>query len=153
MWGYVPQTSEIDWTFPVTVYDVVMMGRARYSKWFPWSRRGDHQRVKALLKQLHLQDLADRSINDLSGGQKRRVFIARALAQEANVLLMDEPFTGVDTTAEQNIMESLDMLKAQDITILLATHDMGRASRDFDRILLLNQQIIAYGKPKGRDAS
>ncbi len=145
--GYVPQTSEIDWTFPVTVVDVVMMGRARYSKWFPWSRRRDHQQVNSLLKQLHLQDLADRPISELSGGQKRRVFIARALAQEANVLLMDEPFTGVDTTAEQTIMESLDILRAQDITILLATHDMARASRDFDRVMLLNQQIIAYGKP------
>jgi len=146
--GYVPQQSEIDWTFPVTVYDVVMMGRARHSRWLPIWRRSDHERIQTLLKTLSLCDIARRPINALSGGQKRRVFIARALAQEANVLLMDEPFTGVDTTAEDEIMHTLDLLKAQGITVLLATHDMGRAARDFDRVLLLKHHVLAYGTPE-----
>ncbi len=145
--GYVPQQNEIDWTFPATVYDVVVMGRARNSKWFPWWQRADHERVYALLEQLSLADLARRQIGELSGGQRRRTFIARALAQEANILLMDEPFTGIDTAAEQEIMATLDMLTAQGITILLATHDLERAARDFDRVLLLRQKLLAYGDP------
>lgn len=146
--GYVPQQSEIDWTFPVTVYDVIMMGRARHSRWFPWWHRKDHQRVVELMQQLSLTHLAKRQIGELSGGQKRRVFIARALAQETRILLMDEPFTGVDTAAEQEIMNTLDVLTAQGITILLATHDMQRAAQDFDRVLLLKNRLLAYGKPQ-----
>lgn len=143
--GYVPQHSEIDWSFPVTVYDVVMMGRARHSRWSPWFRRTDHARVSDLLDQLSLTDLANRQIGELSGGQKRRAFIARALAQEAQVLLMDEPFTGIDSNAEQEIMRTLDLLTAQGITLLLATHDMEKAAHHFDRVLLLKRQLLAYG--------
>ena len=144
--GYVPQQSEIDWSFPVTVYDVVMMGRARHSRWFPWWRPRDNERVEQLLEQLSLKDIASRQIGELSGGQKRRVFIARALAQEARVLLMDEPFTGVDPSAEHDILDTLDVLSAEGITILLATHDMGKASRYFDRVLLLKRTLIAFGR-------
>ncbi len=143
--GYVPQQNEIDWAFPVTVYDVAMMGRARQSRWFPWWRSTDHDAVRDLLEQLNLSALATRQISQLSGGQRRRVFIARALAQNSRVLLMDEPFTGVDTAAEQEIMNTLDVLTEQGITILLATHDLGRAARDFDRVLLLKRQLLAYG--------
>ncbi|MAU13230.1 MAG: hypothetical protein CL607_25660 [Anaerolineaceae bacterium] len=146
--GYVPQQNEIDWSFPVTVYDVVMMGRARHSKWFPWWPNSDHQRVDELLEQLSLDTYAKRQISELSGGQRRRVFIARALAQEANILLMDEPFTGVDTVSETEIMATLGVLTEQGITILLATHDLGRAARDFDDVLLINQSMIAYGPPE-----
>mgnify|MGYP001058388470 CR=1 FL=1 len=146
--GYVPQQNEIDWAFPVTVYDVVMMGRARHSRWFPLWRRSDHDRVGTLLDQLSLAGLARRQIGELSGGQKRRVFIARALAQEAQVLLMDEPFTGVDSDAEHEITRTLDMLTQQGITLLLATHDMGKAARDFDRVLLLKRELLAYGAPE-----
>ena len=146
--GYVPQQNEIDWLFPVTVYDVVMMGRARQSRWFSWWRRDDHAVVKDLLEQLNLSQLAKRQISQLSGGQRRRVFIARALAQDSQVLLMDEPFTGVDTAAEQEIMNTLDLLTEQGITILLATHDLGRAASDFDRILLLKRQLIAFDSPE-----
>lgn len=146
--GYVPQQNEIDWAFPVTVYDVVMMGRARKSRWFPWWRSGDHAAVRDLLEQLNLAMLAKRQISQLSGGQRRRVFIARALAQDTRVLLMDEPFTGVDTTAEQEIMNTLDVLTEQGITILLATHDMGRAARDFDRVLLLKHRLLALGEAR-----
>ena len=145
--GYVPQQSEIDWAFPATVYDIVMMGRTRHSKWFPWWQTSDRDVVQTLLDQLSLSPLAGRQINNLSGGQKRRAFIARALAQEATVLMMDEPFNGVDTAAETEIMETLDVLTKQGITLLVATHDLGRAVRDFDRILLLNQRVLAYGTP------
>lgn len=144
--GYVPQNSEIDWDFPVTVFDVVMMGRARQNRWLPWAKVEDKQRAYALLDQLSLTPLAHRQIGELSGGQKRRVFVARALAQEANILLMDEPFTGVDGSSENEIMMTLDLLTEQGITILLATHDMGRAARDFNRILLLKRRLIVYGK-------
>lgn len=146
--GYVPQQSEIDWTFPVTVYDVVMMGRARHSRWFPWWQSSDHEHVQSLLAQLSLTGIARRQIGELSGGQRRRVFIARALAQDTRVLLMDEPFTGVDTTSEQEIMNTLDMLTEQGITILLATHDMGRAASHFDKVLLLKRRVLAYGRPE-----
>jgi len=122
------------------------MGRARKSRWFPWWGSSNHDAVRDLLEQLNLSTLANRQISQLSGGQRRRVFIARALAQDTRVLLMDEPFTGVDTTAEQEIMHTLDLLTEQGITILLATHDMERAARDFDRVLLLKRRLLALGE-------
>lgn len=145
MVGYVPQHGEIDWSFPVTVADVVMMGRTRQIGWMRWPGRKDRQVVNDLLESLRLGHLAKRQIGQLSGGQKRRVFIARALAQETNVLLLDEPFTGVDATAEQEILDALDLLHQQGITVLLATHDLGKAARHFDKLLLLNRYVIAYG--------
>lgn len=146
--GYVPQHEAIDWSFPVTVQDVVMMGRARQIGWFLWPGRKDREAVASLLDTLGLSDLVGRQIGELSGGQRRRVFIARALAQETNVLLMDEPFTGVDSSAEQEIMATLDVLKAEGITVLLATHDMHKAATHFDRMLLVNRRTIAYGVPR-----
>ncbi|MEO0563755.1 MAG: ABC transporter ATP-binding protein [Chloroflexota bacterium] len=146
--GYVPQQNEIDWSFPVTVFDVVMMGRARDSRWLPWWGAANRDFVHNLLEQLNLTTLANRQISQLSGGQRRRVFIARALAQDTRVLLMDEPFTGVDTAAEQEIMNTLDVLTEQGITILLATHDMERAARDFDRVLLLKRELLALGEAR-----
>ncbi len=146
--GYVPQQNEIDWAFPVNVYDVVLMGRARHNRWLPWSRRNDRDRVQQILEQLSLTSIAERQIGELSGGQRRRVFIARALAQETQVLLMDEPFTGVDTAAEQEIMNLLDILTAQGITILISTHDMGKAAKSFDRIALLKNTLVAYDTPE-----
>ena len=145
--GYVPQEGDIDWTFPASVFDVVMMGRARHIGWFRLPRRRDREFVYGILDQLSLTSLADRQIGELSGGQRRRVFVARTLAQEAQVLLMDEPFTGVDTNAEQEIMKTLDILTKNGITILLATHDMEKASTQFDKILLLKQGVLAYGSP------
>lgn len=146
--GYVPQQGDIDWTFPVSVYDVVMMGRARHIGWFRHPGEKDRDIVQTILQQLSLSNLAHRQIGELSGGQRRRVFVARALAQETRVLLMDEPFTGVDTTAEQEIMDTLNILTDNGITILLATHNMEKASTDFDQILLLKQRLLAYGTPQ-----
>lgn len=146
--GYVPQQEAVDWSFPVSVYDVVMMGRTRHIGWFGWAKQQDHRQVKALLEELNLSHLANRQIGELSGGQKRRVFIARALAQDTRVLLMDEPFTGVDTVAEQDIMNTLDVLSAKGISILLATHDMQRAAQDFDKVMLMRGELIAFGTPQ-----
>jgi ABC-type Mn2+/Zn2+ transport system ATPase subunit len=145
--GYVPQQGDIDWSFPVSVFDVVMMGRARHIGWFRLPRKHDRDIVYNILEQLSLANLANRQIGELSGGQKRRVFVARALAQETQVLLMDEPFAGVDTSAEQEIMDTLDILTQNGITMLLATHDMAKATTDFDKILLIKQKQLAYGNP------
>ena len=145
--GYVPQQGDIDWSFPVTVYDVVMMGRTRQIGWFRWAQNKDHQIVEALLERLSLLDIRNRPIGALSGGQKQRVFIARALAQETRVLILDEPFTGVDSSAEAEILKTFDILQSQGITILMSTHDMGMASSEFDKILLMNQSILAFGTP------
>jgi len=147
MLAYVPQHEAIDWSFPVTVEDVVMMGRARKIGWLRWPRSSDRQAVDAALDQVGMGPFRHRQIGELSGGQKRRVFIARALAQDTDVLLLDEPFSGVDVAAEQEIMETLDALKQAGITILLATHDLNAASR-FDRVLILKNGVIAYGEPQ-----
>ncbi len=147
MLAYVPQHEAIDWSFPVTVEDVVMMGRARKIGWLRWPRSSDRQAVDAALDQVGMRPFRHRQIGELSGGQKRRVFIARALAQDTDVLLLDEPFSGVDVAAEQEIMETLDALKQAGITILLATHDLNAASR-FDRVLILKNGVIAYGEPQ-----
>jgi len=101
--GYVPQQEEIDWSFPANVYDVVMMGRTRQIGWLRWPRRLDHEIVHSVLEQVGLANFANRQIGQLSGGQKRRVFIARALAQETDVLLLDEPFSGVDVAANTKL--------------------------------------------------
>jgi len=146
--GYVPQHEAVDWSFPLSVYDVVMMGRTRHIGWFGWAGQQDHARVNSLLEELNLSHLANRQIGELSGGQKRRVFIARALAQDTRVLLMDEPFTGVDTVAEQDIVATLDVLAEKGISILLATHDMQKAAQDFDKVMLLRKELLAFGKPE-----
>lgn len=147
MVGYVPQQDAIDWSFPVTVYDVVMMGRTRQIGWFRWAQHKDRKIVEELLERLSLTDIRHRPIGALSGGQKQRVFIARALAQETNVLIMDEPFTGVDSSAEAEILKTLDTLQAQGVTILMSTHDMNMAASEFDKILLVRQTVLAFGTP------
>lgn len=147
MVGYVPQHEEIDWRFPVTVRDVVMMGRLRQIGWFRWPGRHDWETVDATLERVGMLQFRDRQIGQLSGGQKRRVFIARALAQATDVLLLDEPFSGVDAAAEHEIMDLLDLLRAEQVSVILATHDMHMAGRAFDRLLLLNRSVIAYGPP------
>jgi manganese/iron transport system ATP-binding protein len=143
--GYVPQQEAIDWQFPVTVRDVVMMGRARQIGWLRWPRQRDWAAVDEQLARVGMVDFRNRQIGQLSGGQRRRVFIARALAQQTNVLLLDEPFSGVDATAGEEIMQVLDDLHRERVTIILATHDMGMAASRFDRLLLLNKSVIAFG--------
>ena len=145
--GYVPQQSEIDWSFPVSVFDVVMMGRSRHIGWFRLARKADHAIVRDILEHLSLGDLASRQISELSGGQRRRVFIARAMAQDARVMVLDEPFSGVDQTAEQEIIDSLDVLTKHGITLLLSTHHMENAALHFDKVLILRRRQMAYGAP------
>ena len=145
--GYVPQQSAIDWTFPASVFDVVMMGRSRHIGWFRWPRKDDRDIVRDVLARLSLSDLAERQISELSGGQRQRVFIARALAQDTRLLLLDEPFSSVDQTAEQEIIESLDILTGHGITLLLSTHHMDNAAFRFDKILILRGRLLAYGTP------
>ena len=145
--GYVPQQSAIDWSFPASVFDVVMMGRCRHIGWFRWPRRDDRDIVHDVLEHLSLDHLAQRQISELSGGQRRRVFIARAMAQDTRLMVLDEPFTGVDQTAEQEIIESLDILTNHGITLLLSTHHVENAALHFDKILILRKQLLAYGPP------
>lgn len=146
--GYVPQQSAIDWNFPASVFDVVMMGRCRHIGWFRWPRKVDRDIVRDILDHLSLGDLGGRQISELSGGQRQRVFIARALAQDTRLMVLDEPFTGVDQTAEQEIIESLDILTNHGITLLLSTHHMENAALHFDKILILRQKLLAYGAPE-----
>jgi ABC-type Mn2+/Zn2+ transport system ATPase subunit len=142
--AYVPQSSQVDWTFPVSVEEVVMMGRVGLIGLFKQPARKDWDLVRESLDRVHLQELARRQISELSGGQKQRMFIARALAQEADMVLLDEPLSGLDIPSQDQIMNILDDLKTRGITVLFATHDLDLASR-FDRILLLNRRLIAYG--------
>jgi ABC-type Mn2+/Zn2+ transport system ATPase subunit len=146
--AYVTQRSAVDWSFPVTVHDVVMMGRIGKMGWLRWQRPVDRQVVRRCLAQVGMLDLADRQIGELSGGQQQRVFIARALAQEATILLMDEPFTGVDASAQEAILEILERLHQQGVTVLVSTHDLNLAVEWFDRLALLNGRLVAYGPPR-----
>jgi len=143
--SYVAQQGELDLSFPVTVTDVVMMGRTRHIGWLRWPSRRDRQAVLAALDKVGVRDLAQRQIGELSGGQRQRVLIARSLAQEAGLLLLDEPFAGVDAVSEQAILGLLDQLDADGVTVLLATHDLNLAADRFDRVLLLNKEVVAYG--------
>lgn len=145
--GYVPQNEGVDWSFPVTVRDVVMLGRTRKVGWFRWPSGAHWHAVDAALERVGMREFRNRQIGELSGGQRRRVFIARALAQEARLLLLDEPFSGVDVQAQNSLMDVLDALNADGLTTLLSTHDLSLAFARFDRVLALRGRVIAYGKP------
>ncbi len=144
--AYVPQRSQVDWSFPVTVADVVMMGRVGKLGLFRWPRRRDREIVRESLRLVGMEALADAQIGELSGGQQQRVFIARALAQEAEILLMDEPFNGLDLPSRESLLHILDQLRARDVTVMIATHDLNQASQGFDRLFLLRRRLIATGK-------
>jgi ABC-type Mn2+/Zn2+ transport system ATPase subunit len=146
--AYVPQREEVDWRFPLTVTDVVMMGRYGHTGWLRGVSRRDQQVTARCLEQMGIAHLADRSIGDLSGGQQQRAFLARALAQEPHILLMDEPFTGVDAPTQEATLELLHQLRAQQVSVLVSTHDLNMAAQRFDQVLLLNRRLIAYGPPE-----
>jgi ABC-type Mn2+/Zn2+ transport system ATPase subunit len=143
--AYVPQREEVDWRFPVTVADVVMMGRYGRLRWLKRAEAHDHDMVARSLEQMGIAHLAKRSISELSGGQQQRVFLARALAQEPHILLMDEPFTGVDAATQDATLALLDRLQMRDVTIMISTHDLNLAAARFERVLLLNRRLLAYG--------
>ncbi len=143
--AYIPQRSQIDWHFPVSVEDVVMMGRAAKMKPFLPPDRHHREIVRHALTTVDMQDLASRQISQLSGGQQQRMFIARALAQEAELMLMDEPLTGLDDPAQESLLNLMKKLQAENVTIMAATHDLDQAAQYFDRIMLLNHQLIRFG--------
>lgn len=145
--AYIPQREEVDWRFPVTVHDVVMMGRFGRRGWFRRPTLEDREIVAHSLEQLGIADLADRPIGELSGGQQQRAFLARALAQEPHILLMDEPFTGVDIAAQEATLALLEHLQDRQVTVLVSTHDLNLASERFEQVLLLNRRMIAFGSP------
>ncbi|MEB3221244.1 MAG: metal ABC transporter ATP-binding protein [Candidatus Sericytochromatia bacterium] len=143
--AYVPQRSAVDWDFPATVKDVVIMGRHGHSPWWaPW-RRSDHAAAEAALARVDLSALADRRIGDLSGGQQQRVFLARALAQGAELYLLDEPFAGVDATSEALILAQLQAIRDGGGTVVVVHHDLHTARQAFDHLLLLNRGVVACG--------
>jgi manganese/iron transport system ATP-binding protein len=145
--AYVPQRSQVDWDYPITVWNVVMMARARSLGWFRSPSRAAKEMVKAALDRVDILDLKDRRIGELSGGQQQRVFLARALAQQAEVLLFDEPFTGVDKKTEGIILNIFDELRSEGKIMLVSSHDWGQTLTHLDRLLLLNQRLIADGSP------
>ncbi len=143
--AYVPQRSEVDWNFPVTVADVVLMGRIGKMGLLRHPSRQDRALVRRCLDIVGLSDLADRQIGELSGGQQQRMFIARALAQEAELLLMDEPLTGLDVASQESIFHILETLRSQRVTVMVATHDLNMAAARFDRVMLLNKRLFGFG--------
>jgi manganese/iron transport system ATP-binding protein len=145
--AYIPQRSQVDWNFPVRVKDVVMMGRSAKLGPLNWPKKRDWDFVQHALETVEITDLAKRQIGQLSGGQQQRMFIARALAQEAELMLMDEPLTGLDTPAQEGLLDLLDTLKDKNVTVMVATHDLDQAARHFERILLLNHRLISFGPP------
>mgnify|MGYP002640089168 CR=1 FL=1 len=145
--AYVPQRSQVDWSFPVTVSDVVMMGRVGQLGLFRNPAKRDWQLVNRALDVVSLTHLAKRQISQLSGGQQQRMFIARALAQEAELMLMDEPLTGLDVNSQEQIFTILDQLKAQNVTVLISLHDLQMAAQRFDEVLLINKRMLGIGEP------
>jgi manganese/zinc/iron transport system ATP- binding protein len=143
--GYVPQLETVDWNFPVTVGEAVLMGLVRDSGPWPWPRRRDRARLDTMLERLGIAELRDRHIRALSGGQQQRVFLARALVQDARVYLMDEPFQGIDATTERAIVELLHELRAASKTVVAVHHDLQTVPEYFDQVTLLNVRRIASG--------
>jgi manganese/iron transport system ATP-binding protein len=146
--AYVPQRSQIDWDYPITVWNVVMMARTRQLGWFRRPGAAATAIVNAALDRVGMLDLKHRKIGELSGGQQQRVFLARALAQQADLFLFDEPFTGVDKKTAAVLIEIFEELKIAGKIILVSTHEWGQSLAQLDRVLLLNQRLIADGSPQ-----
>jgi len=143
--AYIPQREEVDWRFPVTVEDVVMMGRYKRFGWFNQPSEVDREVVIKSLEQMGLASLAKRTIGELSGGQQQRVFLARAISQQPHILLMDEPFNGVDAATQEVTLSLLDDLKQKQVTVLVSTHDLRMAAERFESVMLLSRKLIAFG--------
>lgn len=144
--AYVPQRSEVDWRFPVSVADVVMMGRIRDLGLLRWPRAEDWDKVRGALRGVGMASLADRQIGELSGGQQQRVFLAQASAQDPEIVLLDEPFSGLDAPSYRSILGILDVFQERRITVLVATHDLNLARDHFDEVMLLNRRLVGMGK-------
>ena len=146
--GYVPQLETVDWNFPVTVSQVVLMGRTRNASIWPWPSRTERRIMGETLEQLELGGLADRHIRDLSGGQQQRVFLARALISQPDLLVLDEPTSGVDLRTAENVLHLLADLNKQGMTILITTHDLNAAAAHLPWVICLNKTMIAQGRPE-----
>ena len=143
--AYVPQAEEVDWQFPVSVWDVAMMGRYGAMNFLRMPRTVDKAKVEESLRRVSMWEFKDRQIGELSGGQKKRVFLARALAQGGRVILLDEPFTGVDVNTEEAIIQLLRELRAAGCIILVSTHNLGSVPEFCDQAVLINRTVLAYG--------
>lgn len=143
--AYVPQSEDVDWNFPVLVEDVVEMGRYGHMGFMRRAAARDREKVDRALERVGMSHLRRRQIGELSGGQKKRVFLARALAQEGELILLDEPFTGVDVKTETAIVELLRALKAQGHVMLVSTHNLGSVPDFCDEVVLLNRTVLAAG--------
>lgn len=143
--AYVPQSEDVDWAFPVSVADVVMMGRYGFMSMLRIPRAADRAAVTEALARVGMAEFRDRQIGELSGGQKKRVFLARALAQGGRVILLDEPFTGVDVTTENAIIDLLRGLRDEGRIVLVSTHDLGSIPTFCDQVVLVNRTVLAAG--------
>ena len=143
--AYVPQAEEVDWSFPVLVEDVVMMGRYGHMNFMRMTRDIDRRAVTDALERVGMIDFRKRQIGELSGGQKKRVFLARALAQDGQVILLDEPFTGVDVKSEEAIIALLQQMRDEGRVMLVATHNLGSVPEFCDRTVLIKQTVLDYG--------
>ena len=143
--AYVPQAEEVDWAFPVLVQDVVMMGRYGHMGFLRRARPVDHAAVEQALARVGMAEFRHRQIGELSGGQRKRVFLARALAQEGQVILLDEPFTGVDVKTEDQIVQLLREMRDEGRVMLVSTHNLGSVPRFCDRTVLVKGTVLGYG--------
>lgn len=143
--AYVPQMESVDWNFPVNVGNVVMMGRYGGMNLLRIPRPRDHRAVRESLERVDLWSLRDRQIGELSGGQRKRAFLARALAQGASVLLLDEPFAGVDIRTEKLMIQLFEQFRAEGRTLLISTHDFSHVRGFCDQVVLINKTVMAYG--------
>jgi ABC-type Mn2+/Zn2+ transport system ATPase subunit len=146
--AYVPQRGAVDWDFPITVAEVVLMGRYQQIPWYTSPAERDRQAAMEALEMVRMEDFTDRQIGELSGGQQQRVFMARALAQGSDILLLDEPFAGVDAATERAILEVLERAKHAGKTLVVVHHDLSTAAEYFDRLILIKQRLYAYGPPR-----
>lgn len=145
--GYVPQSEDVDWTFPISVRDVVMMGRYGHLGFLRRPRRADREAVAEALERVELTEFADRQIGQLSGGQKKRAFVARGIAQDASILLLDEPFSGVDKRSEATISTLLRELASDGRSILVSTHDLHAVPKLCDEAVLLMRTVLVHSDP------
>ncbi|MGW6655708.1 metal ABC transporter ATP-binding protein [Rhodococcus sp. NPDC055024] len=145
--GYVPQSEDVDWTFPISVRDVVMMGRYGHLGFLRRPRRADREAVAEALERVELTEFADRQIGQLSGGQKKRAFVARGIAQDASILLLDEPFAGVDKRSEATISTLLRELASDGRSILVSTHDLHAVPKLCDEAVLLMRKVLVHSDP------
>ena len=146
--AYVPQAEEVDWSFPVLVEDVVMMGRYGHMGFLRIAKPADHRAVEDALDRVGMSEFRKRQIGELSGGQKKRVFLARALAQDSRVILLDEPFTGVDVQTEDEIIKLLRAMRDEGRVMLVSTHNLGSVPEFCDRTILIKGTVLAHGPTK-----